>query len=444
MFRRSATLLTRSTCCCRFEQPPERITADIRPRSILTDQIRVPNLGVSVTEVVISAWLKKVDDDVVEGDVICEVEADKSSAEVTAPSSGRLTQILANVGATVRIGDTIARVEPSAQEDAEGSPALAQSSAETSGPKMAEPAIVEDSTGVAGGHRILSTPIARELAKHLELDISTVATQRGEPVRKADVLAVMSAARSVVKEFGLPREYEEIQHRDEPLNSIQKAMSERLTQSAAIVAHMTMQVDVDMLGVETARNEHNALGTDSVRLTALSFVARAAVSVLAKHPRLNASVVPGALRQWVRINLGVAVDTPRGLVVPVIGDASRLGVEAIAEAIRWLASAARDRRLRPEDVFAPTFTISNPGAFGAVEAPAIISLPQVATLGMAAIVRVPRVVVGADGVEHILVRPVMRAALTYDHRVLDGGDAGRYLRDLKQALETWSRNDYLS
>jgi pyruvate dehydrogenase E2 component (dihydrolipoamide acetyltransferase) len=411
----------------------------------VSGEIRVPNFGVSVTEVVISGWAKRVGDEVSEGEIICEVETEKSSAEVEAPSSGRLTQILAEAGATVRVGDIIARLGSSVQLDAEAAGANTPpvGSGNALGTHAIPPAGIEEGAGApAERHRVLSTPLARDAAEQFQVDISDVAAQRGEPVRRADVLAVASTLRSRITEAKLPREYEDIPHHDEPTNSIRRVMGERMAQSAASVVHMTMQVDVDMSSLEAVRGEVHALRTDGLRITALSFVARAAISILTNHPRLNASLISGVLRQWHRVNLGVAVDTPHGLVVPVIQDARRFNVEEIADAIRHLAAGARSRRLRPEDFIAPTFTISNPGVLGAVEAPAIISLPQIATLGMAAIVRMPTVVMGADGEEHVLVRPIMRAALTYDHRALDGGDVGRFLKDLKSALETWRQDDY--
>jgi 2-oxoglutarate dehydrogenase E2 component (dihydrolipoamide succinyltransferase) len=206
---------------------------------------------------------------------------------------------------------------------------------------------------------------------------------------------------------------------------------------------MTSQVDVDMSAAEGARTEFNARQPDQMRTTALAFIARAATALLTSHPRLNASLIEGALRQWNTVNLGIAVDAPHGLIVPVIRGAGALGVSELAREIWRLATAARERRLRLEDVAGPTFTISNPGALGAVEAPAIIDLPQVATLGMAAIVRTPKVIIDSYGREAIAIRPILRAALTYDHRALNGGEAARYLTDLRNALESWSLDQYL-
>ena len=386
-------------------------------------------------------WLKQIGDEVAKGEAVCEVETEKASAEIESPAAGRLVAILVDVGATVRVGDRVAHLESELPDDDNAGIAESAPPAALAVPTLAKPTSApEPPTG--GSPRVLSTPLARRIANENQVDVVSIAAIRGEPVRSADVLAVIESKRARYA-YQLPPTYLDLAYTDEVLSSVRKAMGERMTRSAEVVVHMTSQVDVDMSAAEGARTEFNARQPDQMRTTALAFIARAATALLTSHPRLNASLIEGALRQWNTVNLGIAVDAPHGLIVPVIRGAGALGVSELAREIWRLATAARERRLRLEDVAGPTFTISNPGALGAVEAPAIIDLPQVATLGMAAIVRTPKVIIDSYGREAIAIRPILRAALTYDHRALNGGEAARYLTDLRNALESWSLDQYL-
>jgi 2-oxoglutarate dehydrogenase E2 component (dihydrolipoamide succinyltransferase) len=206
---------------------------------------------------------------------------------------------------------------------------------------------------------------------------------------------------------------------------------------------MTTEVDVDLEPAASARERLNEQRTraGAARVSVLPFIARAAVSVLADFPDLNATFEHDRNVRWREVNLGVAVDSPAGLVVPVIRRAADLSVSGLADAIADLAAKARARKLMPDDVRAGTFTISNPGSFGAVSAPAIINQPQVAILGMPSIVRRPWVKLLEDGSEVIAIRPIMRMALTFDHRAVDGADATRYLVAVRNRLEAYGSPD---
>jgi 2-oxoglutarate dehydrogenase E2 component (dihydrolipoamide succinyltransferase) len=221
-------------------------------------------------------------------------------------------------------------------------------------------------------------------------------------------------------------------------------MAEHMIRSRQTAAHMTTEAEVDMTAVGAARAELNAAreAAGKRRLTALSFIARAACAALAEYPDLNATFDGERLIRWQEVNLGVAVDTEQGLIVPVIRGAQQLTAPAIGEAIAELAGLARARRLTPEHLRAGTFTISNPGSVGGVSAMAIINQPQVGILGTPAMVRRPLVVTGADGGEAVAIRPVMTLALTFDHRVIDGAYATRCVVRIKEMLETWAAAAY--
>jgi 2-oxoglutarate dehydrogenase E2 component (dihydrolipoamide succinyltransferase) len=178
------------------------------------------------------------------------------------------------------------------------------------------------------------------------------------------------------------------------------------------------------------------------KLSFLPFIARAACAALLDHPDLNATFETERLLRWGEVNLGIAVDTPRGLMVPVVRGAEKLTVEPLAQAIVDVAARVRDGKADPDDFRAGTFTLSNPGSVGAVSAPAIINQPQVGILGMPTIVRRPWVVTLPDGQETIAIRPIIRLALTFDHRAVDGADATRCLVDVRRRLEAWNVDDY--
>lgn len=215
-------------------------------------------------------------------------------------------------------------------------------------------------------------------------------------------------------------------------------IAEHMVRSRQTAAHMTTEVDVDLSAVVRARGELNAAraGQGQPKLSYLPFIARAACAALLEHPRLNATFLGERTIEWRTVNLGVAVDTEEGLLVPVIRDCDRLTVPAIGEAIADLAERARNRKLVPDDLAGGTFTLSNPGSVGAVSAPAIINQPQVAILGVPTIQRRPWVIADADGEESIAIRPILRLAVTFDHRAVDGADATRFAVAIKDRLET--------
>lgn len=225
---------------------------------------------------------------------------------------------------------------------------------------------------------------------------------------------------------------------------IRRVTAEHMTRSRHTAAHMTTEVDVD-LGMLTAVREglniqRQRAGQD--KLSFLPFIARAACAALGEHRDLNATFEAERLLRWGEVNLGIAVDTPRGLMVPVVRGAERLTVESLGAKIVEAAERVREGHVEADDFRAGTFTISNPGSVGAVSAPAIINQPQVAILGMPTIVRRPWVVRLADGQESIAIRPIIRLALTFDHRAVDGAGATRCLVDIKRRLEVWDIDGY--
>jgi 2-oxoglutarate dehydrogenase E2 component (dihydrolipoamide succinyltransferase) len=243
---------------------------------------------------------------------------------------------------------------------------------------------------------------------------------------------------------GLPRGYEGVPHEVVKTSRVRQAIAEHMSRSRQTAAHMTTEVDVDLSAVVRARAELNAarLAAGEAKLSYLPLIARAACVALGEHPDLNATFLGERMIRWETVNLGVAVDTPQGLLVPVVPGCDRLTAPAIADAIIDLAERARTRKLVPDDLAGGTFTLSNPGSVGAVSAPAIINQPQVAILGVPTIQRRPWAVTDELGEESIAIRPILRLAVTFDHRAIDGANATRFAVAVKDHLEAWSPEAY--
>ena len=306
--------------------------------------------------------------------------------------------------------------------------------------------------------RPLSSPLARRRASERNIDLATVSGSglRGR-ICVQDVLSVArtkgpsvpSQTRSVVMTVNEANDVMPIGYDDVPFEFVttsphRRAISEHMRRSRQVSAHMTTEVDVDMFQVSKVRSLFNAAREASGlgRISFLSFITKAAVGGLSEYPDLNATFQHERAIQWREVNVGIAVDTPAGLIVPVVRRVQDMPVEEIASAIATVADRARTRALTPDDLRAGTFTISNPGSVGAVSALAIINQPQVAILGIPVIVKRPWVISTAEGADAIAIRPILRLALTFDHRAVDGAYATRYVVRVKDLLENWDASSY--
>jgi pyruvate dehydrogenase E2 component (dihydrolipoamide acetyltransferase) len=389
--------------------------------------IPMPHMGVSVTEGTVVAWHKAVGDSVKEGEAICDVETDKVEAEIPSPADGVLSRVLADVGDTVQVGEPLAELEepgfePPVQRLWSSAPAEGRFE-----PTAAAVAVISR----PGKRSPISSPVARRIAEQHGIDLTGVegTGMRGR-VRKADVLALVETDPTPQTPHptpDLPRGYEGVPHEAVPHTRQRKLIAEHMVRSRRTAAHMTTEADVDMSAASRARKETGA--------SYLALIAHATCAALREFPSLNATFQEERLLQWGEVNMGIAVDTEVGLLVPVIRRCDRLDARGITDAIADLAQRARSRGLTADDMRAGTFTISNPGSLGGVSGMAIINQPQVAILGTPAIVRRPWVVTDEHGDETIGIRPIMRLALTYDHRAVDGAEATRCVVRIKQLLE---------
>ncbi|WP_435742019.1 2-oxoglutarate dehydrogenase, E2 component, dihydrolipoamide succinyltransferase [Nocardioides sp. SYSU DS0663] len=465
--------------------------------------VLMPRLGVSITEGTVSSWLKQVGDTVEVGEAICEVATDKVDTEIESTVAGVLAERRFAEGDVVEVGEPLAIVTPdgTVPEAADAAPATpAGSTLPAEAPEAAPAAPGDRPPAAPAGHttpgepaqlrpgpfdhrsavrRVLDaiprsgrpavTPAARALAVELGVDLATVrgtgsaghvtrddvrrtseeprTTPTAPPVPAAQPVAQPTsepAAEPAAGPDGLPVGYEDVPYDAVPTSRIRRLTAEHMSRSRRTAAHMTTEVDVDLGRLTDVRARLNAHRATQGRpkLSFLPFVARATCATLLNHPDLNATFETERLLRWGEVNLGIAVDTPRGLMVPVLRGAERMTVESLGQGIADLADRLREGRPGPDDFRAGTFTISNPGSVGAVSAPAIINQPQVAILGMPTIQRRPWVVTLADGQETIAIRPILRLALTFDHRAVDGADATRCLVDVRRRLEAWDVDDY--
>jgi 2-oxoglutarate dehydrogenase E2 component (dihydrolipoamide succinyltransferase) len=408
----------------------------------------MPRLGVSVTEGTVSAWLKEVGDAVEVGEPICEVATDKVDTEIESTVAGLLTEQRYAVGDVVPVGEALAVVgEPGSAGEAPDEAAPDEAAPALAGPDPAPSSVAPAPAAVPQPREVGTPAVVRPAA--FDHVAAVAALLRDRPVSSARVAAPVAAtaappaaAPSLAPATGVPAGYDDVPHDVIEPSRVRQVIAEHMRRSRDTAAHMTTEVDVDLGRLTDLRAELNqraGLG----KLSYLPFVARAVCSALREHPDLNATFDTTRVLRWRSVNLGVAVDTPRGLMVPVVRRADELTLDALARAISELAEQARTGRLDPDHLRAGTFTLTNPGSVGAVAAPAIINQPQVAILGMPTIVRRPCVVRLAGGEEGIAVRPILRLALTFDHRWVDGADATRALVSVRDRLESWSADDYL-
>jgi pyruvate/2-oxoglutarate dehydrogenase complex dihydrolipoamide acyltransferase (E2) component len=413
----------------------------------------MPQMGVSVAEGTIVEWKKQPGDTVEADEPIVEISTDKVETEVPAPGAGRLKEVLVEVGETVDVGTVLATIEPAAvtADALAAAPAPAGASTPDT-PKAPTAAGVERPSGGDGGRPEHGdgrappvTPVVRRMAEEHHLDLSLIegSGRRGR-VTKRDVLAYLrereegapeEAAPEPALHMESPYREEEVPAEPAPaapggreLSVMRKRIAEHMVRSLRTAAHCTTIVEADMSRIEAARG----------RRSYLPFVARATTAALREHPVLNATLEGEMLTVHEEVHLGIAVSLgEEGLIVPVIRNAHELSHEGLATRIKDLATRARGKRLSPDEVVGGTFTITNPGAYGAVLATPIINQPQVAILDLEAVVKRPVVVTDADGNDSIAIRPMTYLCMSWDHRALDGALAAQFLSTLKGRIEGW-------
>ncbi len=403
-------------------------------------EIRIPELAESITEGTISEWLVNVGDTVAKGDPVVELETDKVNVEVNSEVAGVITEIVQDVDADVEVGDVIAKVGESgeAPASAEKSEAPAEKVEEAPKADEKETASEEPAAETAGGQDVIASPAARKRARDLNIDLSTV--QARDPlgrIRPEDVDAAAKAGKqpstpapkqeaATAEEPGKPMKREKMSRR-------RRTIAKRLVEAQQESAMLTTFNEVDMTSVMNMRKERQEQFVDKhgIKLGFMSFFTKAVVAALKEFPEINAEIEGDDLLLKEYYDIGMAVSTEEGLVVPVVRDADKLDFAGIEKEIASLATKARDNALGLDELQGGTFTITNGGIFGSMLSTPILNAPQVGILGMHNIQK--RAMVMPD--DSIEVRPMMYIALSYDHRVVDGKGAVRFLVRVKEMLE---------
>jgi 2-oxoisovalerate dehydrogenase E2 component (dihydrolipoyl transacylase) len=420
--------------------------------------IKMPQLGESVTEGTVDKWLKREGDFVKRDEPLVEVVTDKVNAEVPSPFEGTLVKINVGEGITVAIGTEIAQMEvagaaPDAQQAAEAAAPDAAVEAEPSSAAAHATAERTVAEAAAGAQKVRLSPAVRRLAEEHGIDPTRIqGSGEGGRVTRDDVLAFLEQQQAAVPPRtepapapaqpspapAVPVAPDGSREEIVKLTVMRRSIAEHMTRSLATSPHAWTLQEADVTDLVRYREVQKA-GFEQrhgAPLTYLPFVVQIVCDALKEFPYLNSSWTDEGILLKRYVNMGLAVAVPDGLIVPVIRDADRLGLSELARAIHDLASRARQRQLKPEDVQAGTFTLNNTGATGSVASQPIINQPQAAILTTEAIVKRP-VVIG----EGIAVRQMMNVCLSFDHRIVDGMMGGQFLGYVRRRLESWSPAD---
>lgn len=458
----------------------------------MSESVVLPALGESVTEGTVTRWLKKVGDSVAVDEPLVEVSTDKVDTEIPSPVAGVIEQILVQEDETVQVGAVLviisggsgaapaapvaaepvaqAPVAPPVAPPAPVAPPVAAPVAAPVVPPVAAPvatpmiytpaAPVTPVVSVAPAVPVAPvapvavpaaaasmdagyvTPLVRKLAQDSGVDLTrVVGTGIGGRIRKEDVLSATagtSQAMSTPAAAHVPAPVSAQRGTSEPMSRLRKVLAERAVASMVSSAQLTTVVEVDVSRIAEMRKAvqpafQAATGT---KLNFMPFFFLAAAEALRSHPKLNASIEGEMINYHPTENISFAVDTERGLLTPVIRDAASLNLSQIAVQIADLASRTRDNKLKPDEMMGGTFTLTNTGSRGALFDTPVVFLPQVAILGTGIVQRRPVAITTADGQESIAIRSMVYLALSYDHRLIDGADASRFLVDVKARLES--------
>ena len=428
--------------------------------------VTMPALGESVTEGTVTRWLKNVGETVNIDEPLLEVSTDKVDTEIPSPVSGVLLSIEVQVDTTVPVGARLATIGASGSTPV--TPAPVTPPVVSAPPVVAAPPVVTPVAPAApivpaapiapakvvtptavSNSDVYVTPIVRKLAAENGVDLSKVrGTGIGGRIRKEDVLAMVaspsaptsvttSASTSAASAPSKPVSVSPLRGTIVPMSRLRKVIAARMVESLQVSAQLTTVVEVDVTKIARLRDKAKAAfeTREGTKLSFLPFFAVAVCEALKQHPVLNSSIDGENIVYHGAEHLGIAVDTERGLLVPVIKDAGDLNIGGIARRIADVASRTRENKISPDELSGGTFTLTNTGSRGALFDTPIINQPQVAILGMGSVVKRPMVVKGPDGGENIAIRSMVYLALSYDHRIVDGADAARFLVTLKERLE---------
>jgi pyruvate dehydrogenase E2 component (dihydrolipoamide acetyltransferase) len=423
-------------------------------------EVVMPQMGESIFEGTITKWLKKPGDKVQRDEPLFEISTDKVDAEIPAPASGVLSEIKAEEGSTVQVNTVVGMIAgdgegaapakaPAPQKPAEKkeAPAPTKASAPAAPPAPAEPEEQEED--------IRSSPLVRKLAREHNVDLALVSgTGTGGRITKQDIMTFLEKGPAVAAPAAVsapvapasrpvPAPAPAVIPGDSvPMNQIRKIIAQRMIESRRTSAHVHCMFEVDLTRIVNLRNKlkNSFEQRHGARLTFMPFFVRAAIIALQQFPIVNASVEGENIRYHRHVNAGIAVALDWGLIVPVLRSADELNFLGLQRGITDLGERARAKKLMPQEVEGSTFTITNPGQFGAVFGLPIINQPNSAIMGVGGITKQPMVVTDKDGTDSIAIRSVVHLTLGYDHRLIDGAVADQFMAVVKKTLEHWSED----
>jgi len=425
----------------------------------------MPQMGESIVEGTITKWLKKPGDKVQRDEPLFEISTDKVDAEIPAPASGVLQDIKVSEGTTVQVNTVVGTIVTDGESAAaaakpvaapQPAPAPAEKKAPPPPPKAA-PSQAEQQPvpAPAPAHEeedhARSSPLVRKIAREHTVNLSQVSgTGLGGRITKQDIMAFLerteataapgASAPARAPQQPAPAAPAPIPGDLVPATQMRKIIAQRMIESRRTSAHVHSMFEVDLTRIVNLRNKLKA-GFEQrhgARLTFMPFFVRAAIIALQQFPIVNASMEGESIRYHRHVNIGIAVALDWGLIVPVLKNADDLNFLGLQRGITDLGERARNKKLKPEEVEGSTFTITNPGQFGAVFGLPIINQPNSAIMGVGGIAKVPLVVTDADGNDSIAIRSVVHLTLGYDHRLIDGAVADQFMALVKRTLENWS------
>jgi pyruvate dehydrogenase E2 component (dihydrolipoamide acetyltransferase) len=420
--------------------------------------IVMPQMGESIVEGTITKWLKKPGDTVQRDEPLFEISTDKVDAEIPSPASGVLQDIKVTEGNTVQVNTVVGTIAsddervaaPAPAKPASSQPAPTPAKSEAAPPKapppatqLAAPAVEEEDDHAR------SSPLVRKIAREHNVSLSQVTgTGLGGRITKQDITAFLerpqaasaASAGSAPSVSSKPAPPVAIPGDAVPLTPMRRIIAQRMIESRRTSAHVHCLFEVDITRIVQLRNKTKSAFEQrhGARLTFMPFFVRATIIALQQFPIVNASLDAETIRYHRHVNVGIAVALDWGLIVPVLKNADELNFLGLQRGITDLGERARSKKLKPDEVEGSTFTVTNPGQFGAVFGLPIINQPNSAILGVGGITKMPLVVTDADGSDSIAIRSVVHLTLGYDHRLIDGAVADQFMALLKKTLENWS------
>jgi pyruvate dehydrogenase E2 component (dihydrolipoamide acetyltransferase) len=458
--------------------PPSKPRPAHSAASTHTDVV-MPQMGESIFEGTITRWLKKAGDQVQRDEPLFEISTDKVDAEIPSPVSGVLTEIKVPEGSTVQINTVVAVIGGEARRSlADGMPgsggapspvasAEARASAAASVASVPAPIAAAEPGPAAGSERIRSSPLVRRMARENNLDLRRIAGTGSEGrITKEDVVRHMAdrgsaasvtppgpaaapgtspmvppAAVATGQQTSSKTPAPQVAQGLVPMSRMRSIIAQRMIESRRTSAHAYSVYKIDMTRIARLREREKAgfEQRNGVKLTYMPFIAAAVVEALGKYPILNASLENGSIRYHRNVHLGIAVALEWGLIVPVVTAAEDRSFLGLARAIADLAERARARKLKPEEASGSTFTLTNSGVFGGEYGTPIINQPESAILAIGGLHKEPAVLTDAEGNDTIAIRSVQHFCIGFDHRLIDGADAGRFMLDVQKTLENWDK-----